>query len=87
MKVCLSKICPLTPPAPIVKYLPEFDGKPRKAWSMRDSNLSPDVPTSAEKFEEMYKMLGNGLPYDGIIYIDTQVVEEILKVIGPIYYP
>lgn len=84
LKVCLSKICPLTPPAPIVKYLPEFDGKPRKAWSMRDSNLSPDVPTSAEQFEKMYQMLGNGLPFDGIIYIDTQVVEEILKVIGPI---
>ncbi len=84
LKVCLNKICPLTPPAPIIKYLPEFDGKPRKAWSMRDSNLSPDVPTSAKQFETMYSMLGKGLPFDGIIYIDTQVVEEILKVIGPI---
>ncbi len=84
LKVCRNKICPLTPPLAIVKYLPEFDGKPRKAWSMRDSNLSPDVPTSAQEFEKMYRMLGQGLSFDGIIYIDTKVVEEILRVTGAI---
>lgn len=84
LNVCLKKICPLTPPAPIVKYLPEVSGKPRTAWSMRDSNLSPDVPTSAQEFETMYKLLGEGLPFDGIIYIDTQVVEQLIEVTGPI---
>lgn len=84
LKVCLTKICPLTPPAPIVKYLPEVTGKARSAWSMRDSNLSPDVPTSAAQFETMYKMLGEGLPFDGIIYIDTNVVEQLIEVTGPI---
>jgi hypothetical protein len=84
LNVCISKICPLTPPAPLVKYLPEADGKPRTAWSMRDSNLSPDLPTSARDFERMYKMLGDSQPYDGIITIDTQVVEEIIAVTGPI---
>ena len=84
LSVCLSKICPLTPPAPIVKYLPEFDGKPRKAWSMRDSNLSPDLPTAAAEFERIYQLLGEGLPFDGIIYIDTFVVEEFIKITGPI---
>ncbi|MCR4306194.1 MAG: DUF4012 domain-containing protein, partial [Candidatus Daviesbacteria bacterium] len=84
LNVCLTKICPLTPPAPIVKYLPEVSGKPRSAWSMRDSNISPDVPTAAKEFEKMYRFLGEGLPYDGIIYIDSQVVEELIEITGPI---
>lgn len=84
LNVCLSKICPLTPPQPIIKYLPEVSGKPRSAWSMRDSNISPDLPTSMKEFERMYKLLGEGLPFDGIITIDTKVVEEIIKITGPI---
>lgn len=84
LKVCVTKICPLTPPAPIVKYLPEADGRPRTAWSMRDSNISPDFPTSAKQFEKMYAMLGEGLPFDGILTIDTQVVEELIAITGPI---
>lgn len=84
LNVCQSKICPLAPPAPIVRYLPEVSGKPRTAWSMRDSNLSPDIPTSAQTFENMYKLLGQGLPFDGIIFIDTQVVENLIEITGPI---
>lgn len=84
LKVCERKICPLSPPAPIVKYLPEENGKPRTAWSMRDSNISPDLPTSAREFERMYGMLGDGIPFDGIITIDTRVVEELIKITGPI---
>ena len=84
LSVCKSKICPLTPPTPIVKYLPEANGKPRTAWSMRDSNLSPDLPTSAKEFERMYELLGEGKPYDGIITIDTQVVEDLIAITGPI---
>ncbi|MBI2018970.1 DUF4012 domain-containing protein [Candidatus Daviesbacteria bacterium] len=84
LATCLSKICPLTPPAPITKYLPEVTGKTRSAWSMRDSNISPDLPTSAKEFERMYELLGQGLPFDGIIYIDSQVVEELIEITGPI---
>lgn len=84
LNVCKTKICPLTPPAPIVKYLPEMSGKARSAWSMRDSNISPDVPTAAKEFERMYQLLGEGLPFEGIIYIDSQVVEELIDVTGPI---
>jgi hypothetical protein len=84
LEVCKTKICPLTPPAQIAKYLPEVSGKPRTAWSMRDSNTSPDVSTSAKEFERMYQMLGDGLPFDGIIFIDSQVVEGLIEVTGPI---
>lgn len=84
LATCRSKICPLTPPPPIVRYLPEVSGRPRSAWSMRDSNISPDLPTSAKEFERMYTLLGQGLPFDGLIYIDSQVVEELIEVTGSI---
>lgn len=84
LATCESKICPLKPPAPIVKYLPEVSGKVRTAWSMRDSNISPDLPSSAKEFERMFQLLGQGLPFDGVIYIDSQVVEELIAVTGPI---
>lgn len=84
LSVCKSKICPLTPPAPLVKYLPEADGRTRSAWSMRDSNISPDVPTAMAQFERMHELLGEGNPWDGIILIDTHVVEELIKITGPI---
>ncbi len=83
LDICRNVICPLTPPAAIVKYLPEADGKPRTAWSMRDSNLSPDVPTSMQSFEKMYSFL-KAEQFDGIILIDTHVVEELIKITGPI---
>ncbi len=84
LDICKSRVCPLTPPAPIVRYLPEANGKPRTAWSMRDSNLSPDVPTSMKTFENMYGYLGDSQSFDGIILIDTHVVEELIKITGPI---
>lgn len=84
LNVCKSKICPLTPPDPIVRYLPEADGRKRTAWSMRDSNISPDVPTAMTQFEKMYALLGEGTPWDGIILIDTHVVEDLIKITGPI---
>lgn len=84
LATCQSKICPLSPPSPIVRYLPEVSGVARQAWSMRDSNLSPDVPTSAKQFERMYGYLGAGFPFDGIIYIDSQVLEQLVELTGPI---
>ncbi len=84
LNVRKSKICPLTPPDPIVKYLPEANGKPRTAWSMRDSNLSPDVPTSMRDFERLYSYLGEGTKFDGIILIDTYVVESLIAITGPV---
>jgi hypothetical protein len=84
LEICKSRVCPLTPPEPIAKYLPEANGKPRTAWSMRDSNLSPDVPTSMRQFESMYAYLGKNESFDGIILIDTHVVEELIKITGPI---
>lgn len=85
IEVCNKKVCgDVKPPKQIVKYLPEADGRPRGTWSMRDSNTSPDVATSAVQFEKLYSLIGQTNNFDGIIFIDTQVVEELIAVTGPI---
>lgn len=82
-EVCLKKICPLSPPAPIVKYLPEPTGKQKTAWDSRDSNLSPDWKVSAQEFERFYNIIG-GQSFDGIIAVDTFFVQNLLSITGPI---
>lgn len=84
LEVCLNRICPLTPPEQIVKYLPEWDLKPRKAWSLRDSNTSPDLKISLQQFEKLYAFLPKAPQFDGIITIDTKVVEDLINLTGPI---
>lgn len=81
--VCLRKICPLAPPAPILRYLPESSGKPKTAWDSRDSNLSPDWKVSAQSFERFYGIIG-GAAIDGVIAVDTHVIKELLGVLGPV---
>lgn len=54
-------------------------------WHIRDSNLSPDFKLSMEQFYDMYKNTSGAEKIDGIIAMDTNVVVEILRVIGPLY--
>ncbi len=49
---------------------------------IRDSNLSPDVPTSVKLFESLYQNSSAKLDYDGIIYVDTHVLVATLKILG-----
>lgn len=49
---------------------------------IRDSNLSPDVPTSVELFDGLYQNSSAKLDYDGIIYMDTHVLVDTLKILG-----
>jgi len=53
-------------------------------FNLRDSNLSPDFLVSMKKFEELYDVVGNKIEVDGIIAVDTHVLVEVLKVLGPI---
>lgn len=50
---------------------------------IRDSNLSPDYKESMQKFEEMYNFAGSKEKIDGIIAVDTHVLVEALKILGP----
>jgi len=55
----------------------------RKYWAMRDSNWSPDYPTSAQKVAWFYRQEG-GESVDGVFAINATVVADILKITGPI---
>jgi hypothetical protein len=51
--------------------------------NLRDMNLSPDFPTSIEQFMTIYyKITKTKTKFDAVIGIDTQVLVDLLKVIG-----
>lgn len=56
-----------------------------KYYHLRDMNISPDFKTSMEEFYENYTTVrGEPKDLDGIIAVDTHVLSELLKVIGPV---
>ncbi len=68
----------IVPPAPIQKI--------SAGWSLHDSNWFPDFPTSAEKARFFYEKTG-GPTTDGVIALTPEVLERVLKIIGPIDLP
>jgi hypothetical protein len=51
--------------------------------NLRDMNLSPDFPTSIESFMAIYyKITNTKTKFDAVIGIDTQVLVDLLKVLG-----
>jgi hypothetical protein len=50
---------------------------------IRDSNLSPDYKVSMQQFETMYNTSSSKEKIDGIIALDTHVLVEMLKILGP----
>lgn len=53
--------------------------------NLRDSNLSPDFKLSMQKFEELYAQTSGEKSIDGIFAVDTHVLVEALKILGPLY--
>jgi len=51
--------------------------------NIRDSNLSPDYKLSMKQFEEMYAYAQGKEKIDGILAVDTHVLVEALKILGP----
>lgn len=82
----------VTPPPPIHQYL-KVDN-----WYMRDSNWSPDFPTSAEKALWFYSEEASGIAayrgapipnaplvnFNGVISINPTVVADLLGIVGSI---
>lgn len=59
-----------------------------KNWKFRDSNFSPDFSVNVEKAKYFYRLSGLGANnFDGVIAINSQVLNDVLKVIGPITVP
>jgi hypothetical protein len=78
----------IEPPLPIKEYL-------NSEWFMRDSNWSPDWPTSAQKIEWFYHLENELLPpenqindfsgeFEGVIGITPVFVTDLLAITGPI---
>jgi len=66
-------------PEPIKNYLPKVSW-----WHLRDMNLSPDFAESMDLFwANAQKVIGNST-IDGIIAVDTQVLVDVMEVLGPI---
>ncbi len=55
-----------------------------KSWKMRDSNWSPDFATNAEKAEYFYKLGGGAENFDGMIAVNTNVLNSLLSITGPV---
>lgn len=71
--------------------IPEVLGKyliTEKYFHLRDMNISPDFKTSMEEFYANYSTVrGEPKDLDGIIAVDTHVLSELLRVIGPVEAP
>lgn len=52
-------------------------------WNIQDANWFPDFPTSAKKIMWFFER-GGGATVDGVITLTPTVIEELLKVVGPI---
>lgn len=71
--------------------IPDVLGKyltTEKYFHLRDMNIYPDFKTSMEEFYENYATVrGEPKDIDGIIAVDTDVLSELLRVIGPVEAP
>ncbi len=72
-----ASIPPAKAPDPILKY---FKGV--NVLNLRDSNLSPDLVESVKQFESLYIRYGDRAEYDGIIFIDTKILVDMLEIFG-----
>lgn len=52
---------------------------------LRDSNWSPDFPTTSRQIIDLYKLEGGVKNIEGVIAVNSFVLPEILKITGPIY--
>jgi len=79
----------LKAPAAIAKYLLSADLKTGIVpyYYLRDMNLEPDFKASMQTFLPNYEKIQGQPKVDGIIAIDTKVLQDLLGVVGPIDVP
>ena len=56
-------------------------------WQIWNANWFPDWPASAEKIAWFYEKSVNGITVDGVITLTPNVLEDLLKITGPIKMP
>lgn len=65
----------IVPPVPLQKV--------SAAWSLHDSNWSPDFPSAAEKAIYFYEKTG-GATVDGVIALTPDIIRDLVGIFGPI---
>lgn len=58
-----------------------------KNWKFTNSNFSPDFPTNAEKAKYFLGLSGVRGNFDGVIAVNSNVLNHILELTGPITVP
>lgn len=58
-----------------------------KKWKFRDSNFSPEFSVNVDKAKLFLRMAGSQSDFDGVIAVNAQVLNDILKITGPISVP
>ena len=66
------------PPEPLYRLLGV------EQWVFRDSNWSPDFPTSARQALALYRPGGITPTFDGVIALDQYALQEIVGAVGPL---
>lgn len=69
------------PPAVLAQYL-----QVKNYW-VRDTNLSPDFKDSMLEFEKFWDRAPLVPEIDGVIGMDTYVVQKLLEILGPVKLP
>jgi hypothetical protein len=65
------------PPAPLLEYM--LSG----LWLFRDSNWSPDFPTSARAAIDLYT-ISRDVQVDGVVALDQQAIRLLIGALGPL---
>ncbi|MEA1926428.1 MAG: DUF4012 domain-containing protein [Patescibacteria group bacterium] len=58
-----------------------------KKWKFRDSNFSPDFSENAEKAKYFYRLAGRSSNFDGVVSINSSVLDRVLGLTGSINVP
>jgi hypothetical protein len=66
------------PPEPLLTYMLS------ELWLFRDSNWSPDFPTSAQKAIDLYA-ISRDAGFDGVLAIDQRAISALIQALGPLY--
>jgi hypothetical protein len=65
------------PPAPLLEYMLS------EIWLFRDSNWSPDFPTSATAAIDLYT-ISRDVQIDGVLALDQQAIRLLIEALGPL---
>lgn len=72
------KTAKVSPPKQFIDHLKVYN------LHLRDTNFDPDFIDSMKRFEEMYNGISGTSQVDGIVAVDTHVLVEAMKILGPI---